>query len=304
MDNYKLTIIMPSFNKAKYIKDALDSVFMQKTTYPYQIIIPDDCSTDGTIEIIEEYQKQHSNITLLKSEQNQGLFKNVIRAYAITKTDYFCVLDPDDYWVDELKIQKSLDFLEKNPDYTIYVTNTLTLNQDGTEGIWNKLSSRDSDFNDFLHDRAVLGGTLGGMFRNVVFKNGLPEKLKNPPDKSYERTFRGDSFRNLIHIEKGKAHVANDYDGMYRITDEGLWQGSNDFERDLLSVQIFINAYGYFDGKYPDLLLLGYQRFNKINLHTECPPPRKIFVKLFKNASIFRRAQRFVERFNRKFIKF
>ena len=276
MINYKLTIIMPSYNKAKYIKEALDSVFMQKTTYPYQIIIPDDCSTDGTIEIVEEYQKQHSNIILLKSEQNQGLFRNIIRAYEMTKTDYFCVLDPDDYWIDELEIQKSLDFLEKNPDYTIYVTNTLKISCEANIEKFTSIKEKDSDFKDYLNSKANLGCTLGGMFRNVVFKNGLPEKLKNPPDKSYERTFRGDSFRNLIHIEKGKAHVANDYDGMYRITDEGLWQGSNDFERDLLSVQIFINAYGYFDGKYPDLLLLGYQRFNKINLHTECPPPKNL----------------------------
>ena len=109
-----ITIIMPSYNKEKYIAEALDSVFMQETSYNYHIVVADDCSSDKTVEIVRQYQEKYPDkITLLTSDKNQKLYKNILRAYEITKTDYFCVLDPDDYWIDKHKIQKALRLIEQ-----------------------------------------------------------------------------------------------------------------------------------------------------------------------------------------------
>ncbi len=258
----KLTIIIPSYNKAKYIRDAFDSIFAQKTDYPYQIIVADDASTDGTIEIIEEYQKIYSNIVLLKSETNQGLYRNIIRAYNVCKTDYFCVLDPDDYWTGELFIQKALNFLEKNKDYAIYASNTLIKYKNGEGGRFLTCNKKDKCFNDFLKNISILGHTSGSIYRNVVFQNGLPEKMRNVLDKSCERSYRGDGFRNIIHLEKGKIHFVSDLESVYRITDEGIWTSLTAFEQMLLNVWLFINSYKYFDKKYPELLLIAYRIFN------------------------------------------
>ncbi len=252
--SYKLTVIVPLYNKARYVIEALDSILKQNTNYPYRIIVADDGSTDGSVEIVEDYQKRYSNINLLKSKKNHGLYRNIIRAYKICKTDYFCVLDPDDYWIDDFKIQKALDFLEKNRKYTIYVTNTLIL-KDGKLSKLNQNVERDSNFNDYLKGTAVWGCTLGTVYRNVVFKKGLPTKMLKLPDKSFERTFRGDSFRNFLHIRKGLAHAVSDYDGVYRVTKEGLWQGSTQLEREFLNALFFINVYKYSNQKYPELLL-------------------------------------------------
>ena len=308
METYKLTIIMPSFNKAKYIKEALDSIFIQKTNYPYQIIVADDCSTDGTVEIVEKYKKEHKNITLLKSEQNQGLYKNVLRAYEICKTDYFCVLDPDDYWIDEYKIQKSIDFLEKNPDYTIYVTNTIKLNPDGTQEKYNDNMEKDSTLDDYLVNKAVLGCTLGSMYRNTVFKNGLPYKMKNLPDKSFERTFRGDSFRNFLHLQNGKAHAVRDFDAVYRITDEGLWQGSSELEQNMLNTLLFVNLYKYSDEKYPELLVLAYKiftfRIKKRNLHLDCTENIESIKQYLDLERIFAKNTKLIEKTMYKNLKF
>ncbi len=258
MTEYKLTVIIPSYNKAKYIKEALNSVFMQKTTYPYQIIIADDCSNDNTLNIIKEYQKQYTNLIVLPSAKNQGLYKNIIRAYKITKTDYFCVLDPDDFWIDKYKIQKSLDFLENNKEFTIYVTNTLIQNKNGIRKVFINNTPKDCIFDDYLKDRATLGCTLGGIFRNVIFKNGLPEKMVNLQNESCERSFRGDSFRNIIHLQQGKAHSVDDFDGVYRITDDSLWQSLSEFKQDLLNAEFRINSFNYFDEQYIELLVSGY----------------------------------------------
>lgn len=109
----KLSILVPTYNKEEYIAECLDSIFMQRTNFSYQVIIADDCSTDNTLNIVSEYQKQHPNIIVLTSPKNQKLYKNILRAYKITKTDYFTVLDPGDYWIDKYKIQKASIFWNK-----------------------------------------------------------------------------------------------------------------------------------------------------------------------------------------------
>ena len=264
-----ITIIMPSFNKEKYIGEALDSVFMQETTYDYHIIIADDCSTDKTVEIVKEYQSKYPNkITLLTSEKNQKLYKNVLRAYEQTKTDYFCVLDPDDFWIDKHKIQKAIDFLEKNKDYTIYVTDTLQQLPDGTRSpLIKRRRIKDSCFNDFLKGKAAIGCTLGSTFRNVVFKNGLPDKMLNLTSPTNEQAFRGDSFRSALHIHAGKAHCVPEFDAVYRITEEGLWMGSSRLAQNLLTANFYKDMYFYFDKKYPELLVISFNAFNVLK-HT------------------------------------
>lgn len=261
-----ITIIMPSYNKEKYIKEALNSVFMQETTYDFHIIVADDCSTDSTLDIVKEYQAKYpGKITLLTSNTNQKLYKNIIRAYAITKTEYFCVLDPDDFWIDKYKIQKAIDFLEKNKDYTIYVTDTI---QQLPNGERKRLIKRkrviNSDFSDFLRGKAALGCTLGSTFRNVVFKNGLPEKMQNLVSPTNEQSFRGDSFRSVIHLAFGKAHCVPCEDAVYRVTEEGLWMGNSKLGQNLLTANLYKDLWIYFDKKYPELLLFSYRAFNTL----------------------------------------
>lgn len=262
-----ITIIMPSYNKEKYIAEALDSVFMQETTYDYHIIVADDYSTDKTVAIVKQYQQKYPNkITLLESEKNQKLYRNVLRAYEITKTDYFCVLDPDDFWIDKHKIQKALDFLEKNNDYTIYVTDTDILTPEGERKKFIKRTKMmDSDFNDYLKDKAQLGCSLGVTFRNVVFKNGIPTKMQELECASMEESYRGDSFRTAIHLHEGKAHCVPEVDAIYRITDEGVWQGADEVSQNLLTANLNKDLWLYFDKKYPELLLKSYRLINKLS---------------------------------------
>lgn len=261
-----ITIIMPLFNKEKYISQALDSVFMQETSYDYHIIAADDNSSDNTVNIVKNYQAKYPDkITLLTSDVNQKLYKNVLRAYALTKTDYFCVLDGDDFWIDKHKIQKALDFLEKHKDYTIYVTDTILQNPDGTRTKYIKRKKIiDSDFNDFLNKKAALGCTLGSTFRNVIFKNGLPDKMINLASTDNEQSFRGDSFRSVIHLQKGKAHCVPFEDAVYRVTKEGLWQGSSKLSQGLLTANFNKDMWFYFDKKYPQFLLKSYFTFNSL----------------------------------------
>ncbi|MDA3967172.1 glycosyltransferase family 2 protein [Helicobacter sp. WB40] len=132
----KLTILMPNYNNATYIGQAIDSILMQKTRYQYKIIISDDASSDDSLKIIELYKQKYKNtIKVLKQKRNLGLTLNMLKLYNEAKSEYFCVLDSDDYWTDELKIEKTLSFLEEHKNYTSYQGKTL-IKQDGTEKIY------------------------------------------------------------------------------------------------------------------------------------------------------------------------
>lgn len=291
---FKLTVIIPTYNKEAYVRECLDSIFMQRTKFPYQIIAADDCSTDKTLDIIKEYdQKYPGIITVLTSEKNQKLYKNVLRAYAITKTDYFTVLDPDDYWTDKYKIQKALTFLEENPEYAIHTSNSYQKLRDGKIIPFSAHPERDSDFQNYLMGNPVLGHTSGTIFRNVIFKNGIPEKMLSLPSPSCEVSYRGDSFRNFIHLHEGKAHAIPHYESVYRITDEGIWQGMTEFEQDITNAQIFLDFWLYYDKKYPELLIraLHHYKMSEASLQKadSSKIPQEKFIMLLQKAKELRK---------------
>lgn len=261
-----ISIIMPTFNKEKYISKALDSIFAQQTSYNFQVIIPDDHSTDKTLSIIQDYQTKHPDkITLLTSDINQKLYKNVVRAYARTQTPYFCVLDPDDYWTDPLHLQKALDFLSSHPAYTIYCSDILKLYPNGTQTPCQFAAHpTTSTFADFLNDKATLAFTQSSVYRNVIFSQGLPEPMQNLFSQTAEKSFRGDSFRNIIHLHEGKAYYTPEIHSVYRITQDGIWAGSTQLERLLLNASFLKDMWLYFDKKYPELLTLSYKNYLQI----------------------------------------
>lgn len=259
----KLSILVPTYNKEEYIEECLDSIFMQRTNYSYQVIIADDCSTDNTLNIIAEYQKQHPNIIVLTSPKNQKLYKNILRAYEITKTDYFTVLDPDDYWIDKYKIQKALNFLEQNPEYTLHISNSYQKLRDGSIVPFSAFEEVDSVFQNYLYGNPAFAHTSGTIFRNVIFKHGIPEKMLHLPNPTCEVSFRGDSFRNVIHLHEGKARTVAHYESVYRITDTGIWQKMTEFEQDLTNTQAFLNFWLYFDKKYPEIVLRALLHYKK-----------------------------------------
>ena len=120
----KLTVLMPSYNRGAYINEAVTSVLNQKTDFGVKLIITDDCSTDGSIEIIKELQRQYpEKIEIILSEKNERLLANILKAQVRVRTEYFCVLDPDDYYTDELFLQKAVAFLDAHKDFTIYSSN-------------------------------------------------------------------------------------------------------------------------------------------------------------------------------------
>ena len=251
-----IDIVMPTWNKERYVAAALESVFRQKTSRSFRVIVADDHSTDRTLEIVGDFSRAHPGVvTVLPSDVNQRLFRNVVRAYALLDSPYFCVLDPDDYWTDENHLEKAVGFLASHPDFTIYSAGIERLERDGRRVPCRFADAEvDSDFSDYLDERAVVAYTQTCVYRNVVFAKGLPEKVAHPPYPSMERTLRGDSFRNFLHIREGKAHYSPAIEACYRITDEGIYQGAGELERKLMNARFFADMWRYDDERHAALL--------------------------------------------------
>ena len=128
MRDVKVSICIFVYNLEKYIAQAIESVLMQKTNFQYEIIIGEDMSTDCTREICITYQNLYPDkIRLLLRERNMGMSKNVFDTLKEASGQYVAVLDADDYWIDPLKLQKQVDFMEHNPDFSLCCHNSIVL---------------------------------------------------------------------------------------------------------------------------------------------------------------------------------
>lgn len=126
--NIMVSVSMITYNHEKFIAEAIEGVVMQKTDFPFELVIGEDCSTDQTRSICIAYQKKYPDIIRLRlPETNQGMMLNWINNISSGKGKYIALCDGDDYWSDPYKLQKQFDFMEANPDYALcsHATHTL-----------------------------------------------------------------------------------------------------------------------------------------------------------------------------------
>lgn len=122
-----VSIICNTYNHEKYIRDALESFIFQKTNFEFEVLVHDDASTDNTTNIIREYEKRFPNmIKPIYQKQNQyskGINIGQIYQYPRAKGKYVALCEGDDYWIDPLKLQKQVDYMEAHPECTLCFTN-------------------------------------------------------------------------------------------------------------------------------------------------------------------------------------
>lgn len=113
----KANIILITYNQEKDIRQALESILMQKRTFDFNIIVADDCSTDTTLQIISEYaEKSDIEFIFLPQTSNLGYIKNYQRAFAACNRDYIAIMEGDDYWLSPSHLENHIRFLANHPE--------------------------------------------------------------------------------------------------------------------------------------------------------------------------------------------
>ncbi len=133
-NNPIVTIICLTFNQEQYVRDCLEGFLSQQTTFPYEVLIYDDASTDSTPAIIREYVSKYPSIFkptfYTTNNYSQGLgFVGLYTGIKEAKGKYVAYCEGDDYWTDPHKLQKQVGFLDKNPQYVICAHETLVKNE-------------------------------------------------------------------------------------------------------------------------------------------------------------------------------
>ncbi|MCM1236444.1 MAG: glycosyltransferase [Ruminococcus flavefaciens] len=132
MDRPMVSVAITTYNHEQYIGTAIESVLMQKTNFKYELLIADDASTDQTPLIIDRYRKLYpETITVYHRKNNMGATKNGNVLHDTCQGKYIAVLDGDDYWSYDLKLQRQVDYLEQHKKAVAAAHNVLCIDQDG-----------------------------------------------------------------------------------------------------------------------------------------------------------------------------
>ena len=214
IDYPKISVVTITYAHERYIVQMLDSVFMQNYSGEIEFIIANDNSPDNTDDIIINYLNQKDiqrNFTIryTKHKLNKGMMPNFIWALKEASGKYIALCEGDDYWSDPLKLQKQVDFLEQNADYSICFHPIKILYLDGELA---------TDINTKIPDKFEERITLAknGNYihtASVVFRNITVDEFSDP---EFNQTAIGDYFLYMIISKYGKIGFLNEAMAVYR----------------------------------------------------------------------------------------
>ncbi|MCQ2378325.1 MAG: glycosyltransferase [Victivallaceae bacterium] len=173
-----VSICCITYNHEKYIRDALEGFLMQKTDFPFEILIHDDASTDGTADIIREYEAKYPDIIKpiyqTENQYSQGKFIWCEFQFPCAKGKYIALCEGDDFWTDQRKLQIQYDFMESHPDYSMCFHNAKVIDENGCENhLFDHIESRDYAGMDLLKKWTV--PTASSFFRTKYISK-IPAK--------------------------------------------------------------------------------------------------------------------------------
>lgn len=224
-----------TYNHAPYIRECLDGFMMQQTNFPFEVLIHDDASTDGTADIIREYAEKYPDIIKpLYEEENQwvkGRRGSAVFNFPRAQGKYIALCEGDDYWTDPLKLQKQVDILERNSNVSIVFCKVEAVSIDNTLLGWtipfgSGIKEGVVTIDDYLREEFYKGRwtfhTSSMLFRND--QNWLQESL----DKELQLFPHGDMALMLSYLGKGNGFYLPDCCSAYRLFSGGYNSSLND----------------------------------------------------------------------------
>jgi glycosyltransferase involved in cell wall biosynthesis len=212
-----------TYNHEKYISDAIESFLMQKTNFPFEILIHDDASTDRTPDIIKEYELKYPDL-IKPIYQKENQYSKGVKVsnynWKRAKGKYIAVCEGDDYWTDPYKLQKQVYYMEKNPECSLCVNATYKVKPDKAKikphirpNLGNKI---------YTVEEVILGG--GGLFATnsmlypAALKNSIPDFYRNAPVGDYPLA--------IYLALNGTVYYLDEFMSAYRANVPGSWTNS------------------------------------------------------------------------------
>lgn len=258
-DQIIVSVCSITYNHVGYIRQCLDGFLMQKCNFRYEIIINDDCSIDGTTEILREYETNYRNlITVVYHDENQyrkglrGMFGRFV--FPKAKGKYIALCEGDDYWTDPYKLQKQVDYLESHPNYSMCFHNALEHWEDGRveDRLFSHVEDREYKGEEIFSKWIV--PTASVLFRRQIVESELYKSVINNKTFIY-----GDITMFLTCANYGKLHGMADAMSVYRKQPGGAVYNYN-VERQKEQAYHELEMYKVFGDRYKNISI---QRFSK-----------------------------------------
>lgn len=219
--NVLVSICCLTYNHALYVRQCLDGFVMQKTNFQIEVLIYDDASTDGTQDIIREYEEKYPDIIKpIYQKENQyskGVRVSLVYNYPRVKGKYIAICEGDDYWIDPYKLQKQVDFLESHPDYVMCSHRFNQYIQE--KGLLEE--EQDNDFEGADYDlKNLIGGKWLTQTLTVMYRRSALDLKRYA---AYEMSMDMILFYELLR--NGKGYCFPDIMAVYRVHDGGVWSG-------------------------------------------------------------------------------
>lgn len=250
----KVSVMVVAYNHEAYIEQAVRSVLAQRTSFDYEIVIGEDCSTDRTLEILLDLQAQHPDkIRLLTTDHNLGMIENSIRTFKACQGEYVALLDGDDYWCAEDKLQTQVDFLDQHPDFALCFHSVLQVNQDSAQPpkVMQPNPLKDVyEITDLIHSNFIQ--TCSAVLRN--------EAIDQFPRWAYDLNLL-DWLMFIMAAQNGKIKYIDQVMGAYRVHSLGFWSSMSPMKRLTTYLIYFENLDVYLDYLYSPLIQSSLTRY-------------------------------------------
>jgi glycosyltransferase involved in cell wall biosynthesis len=223
-----------TYNHAKYIRAAIEGFLLQETTFPIEILIHDDASTDGTAEIVKEYERLYAE-RIMGIYQTENQFSKGVRISATyvwprTKGNYLALCEGDDFWIDPRKLQKQVNFLEAHKEYVMCFHAVNVIGEISEGFSYSVPNKTDLTFRDLLMRHYI--PTCSLVFRKDAMPNPLPSW--------YHRSRIGDIPLELMVADKGLTKYFPEVMATYRKHGGGI---TNDPRQKQLGRKTYLFVY-------------------------------------------------------------
>ncbi|WP_193016639.1 glycosyltransferase [Proteus sp. FME41] len=230
-----VSVICCTYNQEKYIEDTILGVLCQNTSFRYEFIIHDDCSTDSTSKIIKKYVDNYPNIIKHiippKNIYSQGIQPG-INAFSFTKGKYIALCEGDDFWIDENKITKQVTILEKEKSINLCFSSAYTLQQNG------KIDIIANYYDQIFISSPSTVIRQGGAYMptaSIIFRREIFTLFKD----NFSKASIGDYYCQILgSMGKGAIYIP-DITCVYRISSVGSWsEGRKNINKEFLISEI------------------------------------------------------------------
>lgn len=256
--NVKVSVLLITYNNSPFIKQAIESILLQVTSYKFEVVVTDDCSQDSTMEIIKYYKNIYpEKIKVLDNKENVGITKNYERGFKACSGEYIALLEGDDYWISPYKLQIQTNFLDSHKEYSAALNRYIIYNMEEN-------TSKKTYFYDNLKYITIktdnlIRTNLIGNFSACIYRN---ETVKSLDPGLYSMEVYDWMF-NIAISQKGPIAYLPEVTSVYRIHNHGAWNGRSEGEKIKSMLKVCDEYNKFLNYKYNEHFLAAKESYRK-----------------------------------------